>query len=58
MVNFLWKNATLTHINLTDCSLGSYGGSAFGKGLATNKTLMSINLSKNHITDDGIIEFG
>jgi len=48
----------MTHINLTDSCLGPYGGIAFGKGLESNKSLININLSRNHLTDDGVIILG
>jgi len=39
MINFLWENKCLTHINLSECQLEYWGGTAFGQGLKSNKTL-------------------
>ena len=48
---FLEVNACLKSLSMSHCDLGTSGMSLINKGLESNKSLVSLNLQKNEISD-------
>ncbi|RIB25926.1 kinase-like domain-containing protein [Gigaspora rosea] len=54
LTKVLYKNSTLTSLNLRENYLGSEGGKALAGALCMNSTLTSLNLNSNWIGSEGV----
>ncbi|MBX9587091.1 MAG: hypothetical protein K2X50_07505 [Gammaproteobacteria bacterium] len=52
--DFLATHPTLEHLKIDECGLGPFGASILANGLKSNKSLLSLDLRFNDLTNNGL----
>lgn len=52
--DFLATHPALEHLKIDECGLGSFGASILANGLKSNRSLLSLDIRFNDLTNDGI----